>query len=192
MKRGVYSEWLCFSVSFIFPLRFLYGYIYAYLPRCSGQGAWPAVRRPDSEPGSASSQQPGHSTEAGSSLSCLCLFSIMRVVIATLPWPGTGITYESLFKMEFPSNRRNYGPVPSISGFPGSTSGKEPAYQCRRCRRHGFDPWVGKIPWRRAWQPTPVFLPGEFHGQRSLAGYSPGGCKKSDTTKWLMLSLFCS
>ena len=137
MKRGIYSEWLCFSVSFIFPVRFLYGYIYAYPPRCSGQGAWPAVRRPDSEPGSASSQQPGHSTEAGSSLSCLCLFSIMRVVIATLPWPGTGITYESLFKMEFPSNRRNYGPVPSISGFPGSASGKEPACQCRR---HGFDP----------------------------------------------------
>ena len=39
----------------------------------------------------------------------------------------------------------------------------------------GFDPWVGKIPWRMAWQPTPVFLPGESHGQRSLAGYSPTG-----------------
>ena len=44
-------------------------------------------------------------------------------------------------------------------------------------RRPGFDPWVGKIPWRRAWQPTPVFLPGEFHGQRSLAGYSSWGCR---------------
>ena len=42
-----------------------------------------------------------------------------------------------------------------------------------QCRRPGFDPWVGKIPWRRAWQPTPVFLPGESHGQRSLEGYSP-------------------
>ena len=42
---------------------------------------------------------------------------------------------------------------------------------------HGFDPWVGKIPWRRKWQPTPVFLLGEFHGQRSLAGYSPWGRK---------------
>ena len=42
-----------------------------------------------------------------------------------------------------------------------------------KCRRPGFDPWVGKIPWRRAWQPTPVFLPGEAHGQRGLAGYSP-------------------
>ena len=40
-------------------------------------------------------------------------------------------------------------------------------------KRRSFDPWVGKIPWRRAWQPTPVFLPGEFHGQRSLVGYSP-------------------
>ena len=45
--------------------------------------------------------------------------------------------------------------------------------QCRSCRRLGFDPWVGKIPWRRAWLPTPVFLPGESHEQRSLAGYSP-------------------
>ena len=41
------------------------------------------------------------------------------------------------------------------------------------CGRPGFDPWVGKIPWRRAWQPTPVFWVGEFHGQRSLPGYSP-------------------
>ena len=51
-----------------------------------------------------------------------------------------------------------------------------------RCR---FNPWVRKIPWRRKWQPTPVFLPGEFHGQRSLVGYSPWGCKESDTTEWL-------
>ena len=49
--------------------------------------------------------------------------------------------------------------------------------------RHRFGPWVGKIPWRRAWQPTPVFLPGESHGQRSLAGYSPWGHKESDTTE---------
>ena len=49
----------------------------------------------------------------------------------------------------------------------------------------GFDPWVGKIPWRRAWQFTPVFLPGESHGQRSLAGYSLWGHKESDTTEQL-------
>ena len=48
---------------------------------------------------------------------------------------------------------------------------------------------VGKIPWRREWQPTPVLLPGEFHGQRSLVGYSPWGCKESDMTERLTLSL---
>ena len=58
-------------------------------------------------------------------------------------------------------------------GSPGGAGGKEPTRQCRRGQRRGFDPWIGKIPWRRAWQPTPVFLPGEFHGQRSLEGYSP-------------------
>ena len=56
-------------------------------------------------------------------------------------------------------------------GFPGGACGKKPACQCRRRKRCGFDPWVGKIPWRRAWQPTPVFLPGESHGQRSLVSY---------------------
>jgi len=49
--------------------------------------------------------------------------------------------------------------------FPGSTNDKEPDCQRRRCKRNGFDPWVGKIPWRRAWQPTPVFLPGESYGE---------------------------
>ena len=57
--------------------------------------------------------------------------------------------------------------------FPGGTSGKECDCQCRRCKRCGFDLWVGKIPWRREWQLTPEFLPGKFHGQRSLVGYSP-------------------
>jgi len=52
---------------------------------------------------------------------------------------------------------------------------KEPTCQFRRRR---FHPWVRKIPWRRKWQPTPVFLPGKSHGQRSLVGYSPWGCKK--------------
>ena len=49
--------------------------------------------------------------------------------------------------------------------------------------RDGFKPWVRKIPWRRAWQPTPVFLPGESHGQRSLASYGLQGGKESDTTE---------
>ena len=50
---------------------------------------------------------------------------------------------------------------------------KKPTYQCRRHKRHRFDPWVGKNPWRWAWQPTPVCLPRESHGQRSQAEYSP-------------------
>ena len=66
-------------------------------------------------------------------------------------------------------------------GFPGGTIGTEPTCQCRRHKRRGFDPWVGKIPWRKAWQPTPVFLPGESHEQRSLEGYSPWSQKASDT-----------
>ena len=64
-----------------------------------------------------------------------------------------------------------------VKNLPGGTSDKEPACQFRRCKRCRFNPWVKKIPWRRAWQPTPVFLPREFHGQRSLAGYSPGGLR---------------
>ena len=63
-------------------------------------------------------------------------------------------------------------PASSHHLFPGGANGKEPC-QCRRHKGHEFNPWVGKIPRRRAWQPTPVFLPGESHGQRSLAGYSP-------------------
>ena len=62
---------------------------------------------------------------------------------------------------------------------------------CLKCRRPGFNPWVGKIPWRRKWQPTPVFLPGKSHGQKSLVDYSPWGCKELDTTELLhFLSLF--
>ena len=56
---------------------------------------------------------------------------------------------------------------------------------CLQCGRPGFDPWVGKIPWRRKWQSTPVLLPGKSHGQRSLVGYSPWGRKESDTTERL-------
>ena len=68
-------------------------------------------------------------------------------------------------------------------GLPRWCSGKELVCHCRRHKRHGFDPWVRKIPWMRAWQPTPVCSPGKSHGQRSLAGYSPWGHKESDTTE---------
>ena len=66
-------------------------------------------------------------------------------------------------------------------GFLGGASGKEPTCQCRRHKRCRFSSWVEKIPWTRKWQPSPGFLPGESHKQRSLAGYSPWGQKESDT-----------
>ena len=68
-------------------------------------------------------------------------------------------------------------------GFPGVAGGKEPDFKCRRCKRRGFDLWVGKVPWRRAWQSTPVFLSGEFHGQRSLVSCSPQGPTESAMTE---------
>ena len=71
-------------------------------------------------------------------------------------------------------------------GLPWWLSGKESACQSWRARDADLIPaWVRKIPWRRKWQPTPVLLPGKFHAQRSLVGYSPWGCKKSDMTEWL-------
>ena len=77
--------------------------------------------------------------------------------------------------------------------FPGGSDGKA---SCLQCGRPGFDPWVGKIPWRRKWQPTPVLLPGKSHGQRSLVGYSPRVHKEADTTErlhfhFLSLNCFC-
>ena len=67
--------------------------------------------------------------------------------------------------------------------LPRWLDGKESTCHYRRCKRCGFHPWVGKIPWRRKWQPTPVFLPGESHGQSGWADYSPQHCKESDTTE---------
>ena len=74
---------------------------------------------------------------------------------------------------------------PEDKGFPGCSLGKESASQCRRYKRNRFDSGVRKIPWRREWLPTPVFLPGKSQGQRSLVGYSPWGCKESDTVEQL-------
>ena len=71
----------------------------------------------------------------------------------------------------------NYLPLKrATEGLLWWLSGKEFTCQCKRCR---FDPWVRKIPWRRKRQPTPVFLPGKSHGQRSLAGYSPWSLKRT-------------
>ena len=75
--------------------------------------------------------------------------------------------------------------LPYFLGFPGSTSGKELACQCRRHKRHWFDPGVRKILWRRARQPTPVFLPGESPGQRSPVGCGHRVAKSLTQLKWL-------
>ena len=70
-------------------------------------------------------------------------------------------------------------------GFPDSSAGKEYACQCRRHKRHRFNPWAGKIPWRRKWQLILVSVPEKSHEQRSLVGYSPWGSKESDKTEQL-------
>ena len=71
----------------------------------------------------------------------------------------------------------------AIIVLPRGHSARESACQCRRCKRCGFSPWGGKIPWRRAWPPSLVFLPGESLGQRSLEGCSPRGRKESAITE---------
>ena len=68
-----------------------------------------------------------------------------------------------------------YFVIKSLLRLPWWLSGKGSTCQCRRCR---FNPWLRQIPWRWKWQPTPVFLPGKSHGQRSLVVYSPWGCKR--------------
>ena len=80
----------------------------------------------------------------------------------------------------------------SLLTLPRWLSSKEPAYQCRKHKTHGFHPWVGKIPWRRKWQPSPVFLPGESHGQRSLVDYRPWDRKEPDMTEQLHFLSFYS
>ena len=90
------------------------------------------------------------------------------------------------------SNSLEFEPGQSSSGSRWC-SDKEFACQCRRHKRHSFSPWVGKILWRRKWQPTTVFLSGKFHGQKSLVGYSPRGFKGLDTTERLStLTQSCS
>ena len=96
----------------------------------------------------------------------------------TRPWCTCPRLYGGLFWFLAPA-ALEASPVGPVVKKPPANAGD----------RHGFDPWVGKIPWRRAWQPPPVFLPGKCLGQRSLADCSPWGHKGSDTTEPLTLSL---
>ena len=141
-------------------------------------------------------------------------------ILPVQPWAGSNNTSNKLSLLRIPSTpsepqarvilriKKNpalhlFGPLCSghefkpellndldgVKAYLGGSDGKEPA--CRH-RRPRFDPWVRKILWRRQWQPTPVFLPGESHGQRILAGYNPWGRKESDTTERLTLLLSCT
>ena len=93
----------------------------------------------------------------------------------------SNLSYHLPWLKKFPE--KGFRTMAFLLGFPGGTSGKEPDCQCRRCKRLSFSPCLGKIPQRRVWQPTPVFLPRESHGQRSLMGYSPQTHKESDMTE---------
>ena len=89
-----------------------------------------------------------------------------------------------------PSSEWGWGSSQRVMcGFPGGASGKKPFCLCRRHQRLGFNLWVRKISWNGKWQPTPEFLPGKFHGQRGLVGYSPWGATVHVVTKsWTRLS----
>ena len=115
------------------------------------------------------SLSPGEEYLLGSNSCPLCRCCYLTISLSAAIWPTKIVELKYLLSSP-------------VQGFTGGTSGKEPAHQRRRYRRRRFDPRAGKIPCRRAWQPTPVFLPGESHAQRSLEGYSPWGHKESDTT----------
>ena len=97
-------------------------------------------------------------------------------------WPPTSpLHWAALLKIESPCchMKPTWGYVSYARGFPGGSDSRV----FLQCGRPGFDPWVRKIPCRREWLPTPVFLPGEFHGWRRLVGNCPRGCKELDTTE---------
>ena len=117
-------------------------------------------------------------------LSFLHSFSFCSVSVCGPPWVFYSPVFErGSFYLVFRFLERR-GVV--SKGSPGGTDGKD----LLAMQQTRSDPWVRKIPWRREWQFTPVFLPGESHGQRGLVGFSPCGCRESSMIEGLMLSLF--
>ena len=101
---------------------------------------------------------------------CFVLFHLQRMIQKLSSWlcfPLLCVRIAQVYQM--------------LTRLPRWLSGKESACQFRSCKRYRFDPWIRKIFWRRKWQHTPVFLPGKFHGQNSLVGYSPRSCEELDT-----------
>ena len=101
-----------------------------------------------------------------------------------IPWTEEPGRLQPMGSQELDTTQQlNYYYYYYDSKYLGELSGKDSACQCRSHRKGGFHPWGRKSPWRRKWQPTPVFLLGKSHGQRSLVGYCPWGRKESDTTE---------
>ena len=102
-------------------------------------------------------------------------------------------TLKNRFSYLDPGDIKDTGSIPGLGRSPGGGHGKRLPWWLSRqrihlqCWRPGFDPWVGKMPWKRAWQPIPVSLPGESPWTEEPGGYSPWGCKELDTTEWLSL-----
>ena len=124
----------------------------------------------------------GHHEGTDAICSSSALVSHAVFCLAHCPWGSYGTLQRGLSTSPPAFGCYHYFLIPAVPpevlialSFPGGASGKEPVCQCRRFKRCGFDPGVWKIPWRRKWQPNPIFLPGESHRQRSLMSYSPWG-----------------
>ena len=173
------------------------------LPKWLAHGhLWPGLR-PESSDGLSTMTLPQHfdGSLLGLGESSLFLGKSLLVLKLWLDWRGPwgGEISNNHLAAVYPTDSLQQGlplsPWANIEdsyrdsrGFPGGPSGKEPAcHQCRRPKRHRFDPWVGKIPWRSARQSTPLFVPGESHGQGNLVSYGPQGHEESATTEWLSM-----
>ena len=146
------------------------------------QGDVEVSRRDSGFQGSASQGEApaagaGSGVESAVCLRPACGLQLHRADASAQKKPGFHFCLPGLQSPSIPLATRAQGQIPEFSVSSVFPDGKE-------CRRPGFDPWVRKIPWRRAWQPTPVFWSGKFHGQRSLADNSPWsrGRKESDMT----------
>ena len=113
---------------------------------------------------------------------CLCACSIMSGS-ATPRTVAHGVTPVSTRLLPVPGNETDSVGSVGLMGLPRWRKWWRTLLPCRRHQRHGFDPWMGKESWRRAWHPSAVFLPGESHGQGSLVGCNPEGHKGLDTTE---------
>ena len=122
----------------------------------------------------------GNFQECKTNLRVQYLTSLVTETQVPVPDPQRG---QTIPKHQSVEQRKVYYRALQGDGLPCWLSGKESTCQCRRHKRRGFDPWIGKIPWRRKWQLTPLFQPGKSHAQRSREGYSPRGHKQSDTLR---------